>query len=175
MPIRHFTRHGLADQRRQHTVYVPVDFDIARCVRPELHKYEQQARYILHTIYLRRLVVKTRDERHANRPVNLKWAYLHSMVPCGRKLAAVLKDMKDSGAITCDGKQIGGKKSYGYALGPLFSHRFRRTTISDKFLCQKMVTAGIIDEEALPLVHRWLLNNLRHGHHRCYRCRTAYR
>ena len=165
MPIRHFTRHGLADQSRnswETPIFVPVDFDIARCVRPEFRKYREEVAFLFHTIYLRQHMLFDKEHRHANKPVNLRFAYLRDRIPCGRRhLRAVLDDVLLAGGLTCDGKQIGGVKSYGYALGPLFSHRFKQVTISNRFILKKMATDRFIDENRLPEVHKWLLSKLR--------------
>ena len=152
---------GQAERRNEVPVFIPVDFDIARCVRPKYRRYEDCVKWLLHTIYVRRLMLFTHDARRAGKPVNLKKKYLEKMIPCGKHLTDVLHDLISAGAVTCDEKQIGGKKSYGYACGPLFSRHFRRTIITDKCLCRKIARMRQDDAAALTDLQKWLLENLK--------------
>ena len=140
--------------------FVPVDFDIKKCVRPEYYRYEDCVKWLISTIYFRRLMLFTHDTRKAGRPVNLKRKYLERILPCRKHLTHILSDLQSSHAVLCDKKYMRGKKSYGYSLGPLFSTKFRRSTVTNWFLCRNLRQWRRTEITELTDLQKWLRDHL---------------
>ena len=112
-------------------VYSPVDFDVKKCLPPNLWQYGDDARYIIGQIRWQQLMRFPREVRKTRNPgVELKARYLRAVMRCKDAYADLIAAICRSGAITCDHHYIEGKKCYTYNLGVLFSTEFKQYDLS---------------------------------------------
>lgn len=120
--------------QKQPLIYVPATFVPQAVLPPELHRYADCARYLLHLVLVRSAMRKA-DKRGF---VRLSATYLRRMIP-QRQIAPLRAALEQAGVIEIDRQYIRGEKSMGYRLTP--PHRQQRITrrrITDRRLATRL-------------------------------------
>ena len=119
---------GETEPRREATpvLYVPEGFRPEDYLRPELRRYADHARYLLHLIHVRSIF----DKRTKNGWVTLKAGYLRRFLPW-RKYKSILEDLEAAGVIEVKRDREGrpewrtGRRSKLYRFGAAFRTGYR--------------------------------------------------
>ena len=102
-------------------LYVPEEFHPQEHLRPDLHRYGDHARYLLHLIHVRSIF----DKRTKNGWVALKADYLRRFLPW-RQYKVILDDLEAGGVIEVKRNRQGraewrtGRRSKLYRFGAAF-------------------------------------------------------
>ncbi|MHA1949689.1 MAG: hypothetical protein ACW99G_07225 [Candidatus Thorarchaeota archaeon] len=119
--------HFLQGYVRMPFVYNPVGFDPKRFLPSKLHKYSDDARYIVHKIYEQRIRCKT----DKNGFIPLKSEYLRNIVSF-RKYKEVRESLIQSGVVETDNHYVIGRKAIGYRLSKEWrSKKYQRVEVTN--------------------------------------------
>lgn len=136
-------------------IYVPQDFDILKVLPKVLHKYTDDALYIMDLIYWGK-ITSFKDDPW----VQLRYHSLEQQVS-ERHLSSILERLKKKKIILCDNYCINGVKCHGYKLNELFYDKpFKLSTITRKKLVEKVQAWRSKETLAWTEVDHWLFTNL---------------
>lgn len=142
--------------RNQIYTYVPENFRPEEILPPHLHKFADDARYLVGLIYEKRLL----DFRDKQDYVPLKSEYLRKLIHFDR-FGEILKALLENGVLETDKRFIVGKKARGYRLGPTYRGVIhRRREVEDIRLRRRIVSRRLANEENLVAEHFHLYAHL---------------
>jgi hypothetical protein len=156
-------RYATAPRRREASprCYSPKDFDVRKCLPPELRQYEEDARYVLGLIRWQTLMRFPKQVRKNDDPgVELKARYLRNAMSCKDRYRELLDAMERADAIRCDHRYIEGRKSFSYRLGDLFSQEYETWVFRNRRLVSRLMRQRSKERAQLTPLHRWLRDKL---------------
>ena len=121
-------------------LYNPETFDPLASLPPSLHKFADDARYIIHKLY----ITKVLNKKYNNSFVPLKTEYLRKIIS-ERKCLLIKQSLIDSGDILTDGHWIRGAKAIGYMLSDKFDEiPYKKIEVTNKRLEKKLTLSGVM-------------------------------
>lgn len=138
-------------------LWSPVGFDPGEYLPPDLRRYGDCARFLLHRIVYARVF-----DRSVRGPfVPLKAAYLRRFFPGDHVYKAIRDCVIEREAVECDDRYIKGEKALGYRLGAdLAARRQHRVEVRDHTLARKIRDDRQDRLRTTQGVHRHLYYNL---------------